>query len=225
LKEAGIGRVNISLDSLNAETFARITRGGRLQPVLEGIDGAVEAGLTPVKLNMVVMGGVNDHELADMVAFARQRKVLLRFIEAMPIGEAGFAALGQFVPATEIVSRLERTLGTRFVPAGAPQVKSAGPARYYRAVDGDLDIGIISAISQHFCETCNRVRLTSRGELVLCLGRENQLDLLTPLRDGATDAELTALIERGLRDKPWSHEMDSDAGSRRAGPHMVALGG
>lgn len=219
LRQAGLRRINISLDSLEAETFARITRGGQLERVIAGIDAAVAADLSPVKLNMVVMGGVNDHEIPAMIMFARTHGVILRFIEAMPVGEDGLAIMGHFVSAATIMERIRQHFIDELVPTTFGI--GAGPARYHRVMGLGVDVGIISALSKHFCETCNRIRLTSQGNLVLCLGRDDQIDLRTPLRAGASDQEICQQIVDAVLRKPHRHQFSNIAVAHR----MLALGG
>lgn len=204
LHEAGLSRVNISLDSLEEKTFAWITRSGKLAQVIAGIDAALAAKLRPVKLNMVVIGGINDHEIPAMVIFARERGVVLRFIEAMPVGKDGGAIMGRFVSAESIMERIRTHFAAEFMPTSS--CEGLGPARYHRVMGLGVDVGIISAMSRHFCETCNRVRLTSEGKLVLCLGRTEQVDLRIPLRSGATDMEMRQHILHAISLKPDHHQ-------------------
>lgn len=222
LKASGVERVNVSLDSLDPTTFARITRGGELVRVLAGIDAAIAAGLGPIKINMVVMNGVNDHEIPAMLAYAQERRLVLRFIETMPIGVHGQGAVRRFLSAEDILSRVREASGCDVTPVRT--LYGYGPARYFCITATGLDVGIISAMSQHFCESCNRVRLTSRGELVLCLGRENRVDLKAPLRAGAGGDDLKALIIDGIARKPASHAftLSGDGAPSHA---MTALGG
>lgn len=207
LREAGISRVNISIDSLEPENFSRITRGGDLSVVIRGIDAAVAAGMQPVKLNMVVMKSLNDHEIEAMLEFASQRNVELRFIETMPVG-AGIDMTKYFYPADKILERIRQRFGTELIPVKG--AKGAGPASYYQVGSGPLRIGVITAMSQHFCAGCNRVRLTAKGELVLCLGRENTISFREPLRNGSTDEELKQLIRSAILRKPERHDFTGE---------------
>ena len=222
LREAGLQRVNISLDSLNPEIFARITRGGQLSEVLAGIEAALQAGLQPVKVNMVVMRGVNDHEVPKMVDFARERGVMLRFIETMPIGAAGQDMSTRFVPMAQILDVIRHHSGSELIPVTQP--RGSGPARYFKLGAGNAEVGVISAQSRHFCDTCNRMRLTAQGKLVLCLGRDDQMDLKTPMRNGESDDQLLACIRRAVALKPERHlfeQVDTFPGTLP----MVAIGG
>jgi len=200
LKAAGVTRLNISLDSLDQERFQQLT-GGRLSKVLAGIDAALETGFTPIKINMVAMRGINEHEVIDMVEFCRRKGLALRFIETMPVGPAGFDAQKYYLPLDEV----ERTLREHFRLSPAA-MKGSGPARYFQVDDSTLRIGFITPQSQHFCETCNRVRLSVKGELYLCLGQEDKVDLGGLLRDGADDAELRQAIIDGIDKKPERHD-------------------
>jgi cyclic pyranopterin phosphate synthase len=199
LRTAGITRLNISLDSLDPDKFKQVT-GGRLERVLSGIDAALDAGFTPIKINMVAMRGVNDDEVNDMVDFCIDKGLTLRFIEAMPIGQGGQEAQDRYMPLDEV----ENTLRQRFrlTPAA---MKGSGPARYFQVDDTDLRIGFITPQSQHFCATCNRVRLNVTGDLYLCLGQENKVALGELMRGGASDDELEKAILGGIANKPERH--------------------
>jgi GTP 3',8-cyclase len=222
IKEYGVDRVNISLDTLNPETFTTLTRGGKLEGVLEGISAAVAAGLQPVKINMVVMKGINDSEIPDMVAYAGRHDLRLRFIETMPIGEAGKGISERYIPAEEILQRVTSRFGSELIPVHQP--RGSGPARYYKIAGTDAEVGIISARSQHFCDTCNRMRLTSSGQLVLCLGREDRMDLRQAIKAGASDDQLIQQIREAVQLKPESHQFDQDESHGETHP-MSALGG
>ncbi len=222
LRAAGVRRVNISLDSLDPEVFRRITRNGDLEAVLAGIDAALAAGMEPVKLNMVVMKGLNDGEIEAMFDFAAARGADLRYIETMPVGEAGIDGTGRFMPAVEILERLRRHAGAELVPV--PDRRGAGPARYYQVGDGPARVGVISALSRHFCDDCNRVRLTARGDLVLCLGQEDRVNLRDSLRGGLDDDGMKELIRAAIARKPRSHDFTRDR-QRVALRHMSSLGG
>ncbi len=208
LRRAGVGRLNVSLDSLDAETFAQIT-GGRLEQVLRGIEAARHAGFSPIRVNMVVLSGVNDDEVESVLGFCAERGFTLRLIETMPMGITGQSAASQYVDLQGIKERLERrfTLIPDILPGG-------GPARYYRVGASDTRIGFITPISQHFCETCNRVRLTVDGTLYLCLGQESSYPLRPLLRSGIDDAGLVEHLQRAIALKPERHEF-------REQPHKV----
>jgi cyclic pyranopterin phosphate synthase len=222
LKTAGVGRVNISVDSLDQDTFSAITRGGDLGQVLRGIDAAQAAGMTPIKINMVVMKGINKHEIYAMLDFALERGLELRFIETMPVGKAGADNMDCHYPTARILQRIRKHYGSKLIPMQARS--GPGPARYYQVGDSDMKVGVISAVSRHFCETCNRVRLTARGDLVLCLGHEDRISLRSALREGRSDVDIKQDILAAIARKPERHYFNSDA-EQRGATQMVSLGG
>jgi len=175
LKNAGVGRVNISLDTLEAQKFQKITGTEYHHEVLQGIDAALESGLTPVKLNMVVLAGINDSEIVPMVEYAAQRGLDLRFIESMPIGDAGVDVMQHHLPAEQILLRVKQAYGAELIPQA--QNNDGGPARYFRIGDKGAKVGVISAVSRQFCDHCNRVRLTATGDLLTCLGNAGSVAL------------------------------------------------
>ena len=200
LKQAGISRINVSLDSLDPERFRQITRGD-LEQVLAGLMEARHVGLSPVKINMVAMKGINDSEFEAMVDFCLENGFTLRLIETMPVGNTGRDAVDRFMDLREVRARL----GQRYelIPDVMP---GGGPARYVRVGGTELRIGFITPISQHFCETCNRVRISVDGTLYLCLGQEDKVEFRPMLRDGASHEELRDAIIRALALKPERHE-------------------
>lgn len=200
LKNAGVNRINISLDSLKPEVFKSITKG-RLDKVLDGLMAAKAAGFSPIKINMVVMRGINEDEIEDMVEYCLHHDFTLRFIETMPIGDTGRDASGHYVDLQTVKKRLEQTYD--LIPGVMP---GGGPARYSRIAGTDLRIGYITPISQHFCETCNRVRLSVDGTIYLCLGQEDSYSLRPMLRDGASDDDLESAILHAISLKPEKHE-------------------
>ena len=217
LRQAGVSRLNISLDTLEEATFKRIT-GSRLQPVLQGIEAARAAGFHPIKLNMVVMRGINDHEVERMVAYCMEHGLTLRFIETMPVGQGGRDASEHYLPLTEIETRLSRRY--RLQPAA---MRGSGPARYFQIEDSGLVVGFITPQSQHFCESCNRVRLSATGDLHLCLGQEDRLALRPLLRSGASDEAIQEAIREAVTRKPERHHFN-EAPTAIIRP-MSALGG
>lgn len=222
LKQAGITRVNISIDSLRPQRFHHITRGGDLEKVLLGVDAALAVDMRPVKFNMVVMKGTNDDEIEAMVDYGIEKGVEVRFIETMPIGPAGISMMDQHYAADKILQRIKAHVGSDLIPV---QSRSHdGPSRNYQIAGTDAKIGVISAVSQHFCETCNRVRLTAKGVLALCLGQEDSVDLRTPLRDGISDAELKQLIVDAMQKKPERHFFNENVHNIEF-REMVSLGG
>ena len=222
LAEAGLHRVNISLDTLRPERFRAITRWGNLDDLLAGIDAAFAAGLEPVKINTVVMRGQNEDELVDLARQAAAAGWHLRFIEWMPVGDAAQHQNwhDHLVTAPEIRALIETALGA-LEPASV--ARGAGPARIYRLPGSRGTLGFISAVSQHFCATCNRLRLTADGKLRPCLLASDELDLRTPLRQGVSEAQLAALLEQAIRAKPGRHHLADHAEvSDRA---MAQIGG
>ena len=206
LYRAGVRRLNASLDSLRPEVFNRIT-GGRLDRVLRGLAAARRAGFAPIRINTVVMGGVNDGEVESILEFCAERGFTLRLIETMPMGETGQAAAEHYLDLQTIKQRLERcfTLIPDLLPGG-------GPARYYRLDGSETRIGLITPLSQHFCATCNRVRLTVDGTLCLCLGQEHSYPLRPLLRAGIDDAELLDHLRRAIALKPRGHDFTDQPG-------------
>ena len=200
LRDAGVSRINVSLDTLKPERFKQIT-GGELQPVLDGLKAASEAGLSPVKINMVAMRGINDDEFEDMVEFCLQHNFTLRMIETMPVGSTGLNASDHYLDLQTVKQRLAERY--ELIPGVMP---GGGPARYVQVKGTDLRIGFITPISQHFCETCNRVRLSVDGTLYMCLGQDNKMELRPLLRDGVSDEELRQALIEAIALKPEKHE-------------------
>jgi len=199
LSAAGLRRINISLDSLKPERFFELTRRDALDEVLKGIDAAVAANLNPVKLNVVAVRGVNDDEFADFVAFGREHGVVVRFIEFMPLD-----AQSQWGPH-RVVSRAEvlSAIGDRF-PFEAMK-RGSEPAERFRLLDGSSEFGVIPSVTEPFCESCDRLRLTSDGMLRNCLFATEDFDLRTALRSGGSDDDLAAVIERCVGAKWAGH--------------------
>jgi cyclic pyranopterin phosphate synthase len=200
LRDAGISRINVSLDSLDATRFKEITQG-KLDKVLAGLMAAKAAGFAPIKINMVVMKGINEDEVEDMVDFCIEHDFTLRFIETMPMGDTGRSATDHYVDLQTVKARLAKRFD--LLPGVMP---GGGPARYVRVAGTDLRIGFITPISQHFCETCNRVRLSVDGTLYMCLGQEHRFELRPLLRTGCSDAELETAILTAIDLKPERHE-------------------
>jgi cyclic pyranopterin phosphate synthase len=200
LRDAGVSRINVSLDSLDPERFGQITKGD-LERVLAGLMEARRVGLSPVKINMVAMKGVNDGEFESMVDFCLENGFTLRLIETMPVGDTGRDAVDRYIDLQEVRARLASRY--ELIPDVMP---GGGPARYVRVGGTEMRIGFITPISQHFCETCNRVRLAVDGTLYLCLGQEDKVEFRPMLRDGASHEELRDAIVRALALKPERHE-------------------
>lgn len=202
LYDAGISRINVSLDTVNPDKFNEITQG-KLEKVTNGLLTAKAVGLDPIKINMVIMKGVNDDDVEDMVEFCMNNGFTLRFIETMPVGDTGRNAIDYYIDLHEIEHRLAQKY--ELIPA---VMKGAGPARYVQVADTNLKIGFITPISQHFCDTCNRVRLSATGTLYMCLGDEYKYELRTILRQGVSDDELDQIIRDAINLKPLKHEFN-----------------
>lgn len=203
LRHAGLTRVNVSLDTLREDRFLTIARRPGLSDVLRGIDAAIAAGLTPVKLNCVVMRGTNDDELAEFARLTRERSVFVRFIELMPVLENLGIAADAYVSSDEILARVGAIGELR--PAGGPG--GNGPARYFAFAGAPGAVGVISPLSHDYCDRCNRVRLTADGRLRLCLFGDYALDLRAPLRSGASAEELAGLLRSAMLIKPERHHL------------------
>lgn len=204
LKAAGLERVNVSVDTLNAEKFHRITRWGHLDQVMAGVRAAEAAGLTPLKINAVVARGFNEDDVADLAALTLTHPWQVRYIEMMPFGDVASFAQDATVSQAEIMQRIEDQLG-QLEPV--EDAKLDGEARLYRLPNSLAAIGFISTVTNPFCASCTRVRLTADGKLRLCLLRDDEGDLLTPLRNGASDAEMEKLIRSLIWRKPWGHDL------------------
>lgn len=200
LRRAGVARLNISLDSLDPGCFARITGRDCLADVLDGLRAAKHVGFSPIKLNMVVQAGVNEAEVARMVEFAIEHGFILRLIEPMPVGDSGRNTQG--VDLSKLGVRLAERYGL------LPQLKGehGGPARYWVTPDGGMSLGVITPMSQHFCASCNRIRIGVDGTLYLCLGQNDSIPLGQQLRAGASDAELISTIRDAVARKPERHD-------------------
>jgi cyclic pyranopterin phosphate synthase len=202
LADAGLDRVNISLDTLDPEKFRRLTRWGKVEDVWQGIFAAEEAGLTPIKINAVVVRGYNESDVLEIARLTNDHPWQVRFIEMMPFAGATELQIKQVVNWEEIRERIENVFGT-LEPVG--NGKLDGEARLFHFPGAIGDIGFISSVTKPFCADCNRARLTADGRLRLCLLREKEVDLLTPLRDGAGLEDLRQMILDGIWHKPWGH--------------------
>lgn len=221
LREAGIRRVNISLDSLDPARFRELTRTGELSDVLAGIEAATAAGFERVKLNSVILRGRNDEEVEALTAFALARQLDLSFIEEMPLGEIGeHDRAEQFVGSDEIRERLQQRWP--LVPALA---SAAGPSRYWTVPGHSSRIGFISPHSNNFCAACNRVRVTVEGRLLLCLGNEHSVDLKPILRASEDDAPLRQAILDAMAIKPERHHFSHDTNAEQLVRFMNMTGG
>lgn len=199
LRDAGVDRLNVSLDTLQPSRFAEITRRDALADVLAGLSTAREIGFAPIKINMVWLAGINDDELEAMVDFCRRGQFILRLIETMPMGKTGRQS--QYASLQPLITMLKDRFGLidGLIPGG-------GPARYLVSPDGQFSLGFITPMSQHFCATCNRIRLTVDGILHLCLGQEDRLDLRSLMRSGESDESLIAAIQAAIDRKTERHE-------------------
>ena len=207
LRKAGLQRLNISLDSLDADKFHSITRTGKLARVLDGIDAAREAGFRGIKLNAVVMKGRNDQEVPDLVDYARRKQIDITFIEEMPLGEISEHDRGESLCTSDEV----RDIIPRHYDLLPATTDSGGPARYYRMADSPIQVGFISPHSHNFCSTCNRVRVTVEGRLLLCLGNEHSVDLRRVLRANPTsDQRLQDAIAQAMALKPEKHHFSTN---------------
>ena len=230
LKAAGLRRINVSLDSLKPDRFRRITKRGDLAKVLEGLFAAQSHGLQPIKINAVIERGVNDDEILDLVAFAREHGFAIRFIEYMDVGNANNWKSERMVSKKEILE----TINARFPLRKLGRGKGSAPSVDYQFLDGSGDIGVIASVTEPFCSTCTRARLTADGKLVTCLFSQQGYDLKTRMRSGATDAELLEVISA-----VWLQRKDRYSEERLAALHspvgydpashkkleMISLGG
>ena len=214
LKQAGLRRVNISLDSLDPKRYENITGFDKLEEVLRGIRAAQEADLEPVKINMVVMGGINDDEVINFGRLSMEEGWHVRFIELMPFA----ADSPRFVPIRDIQQRLA-PLG-KLEPCSIP--KGEGPAKYYRFLDTAGTIGFIAPMSEHFCIQCNRLRLTADGKLLPCLMSDTRVDLLPLIRKSASRRQLRNIIKKAVAAKPMGHQLQEGVHSQRP---MTQIGG
>ncbi len=213
LKHAGVKRINISLDSLNAERFKQITRIGNLEQVLDGLQAAIAVGFDGIKLNTVLMRGINDDEAEDLVSFAIQHNIDISFIEEMPLGDVSHIRDSTFVSNSDTLKRLQSKHSLI-----ASTHTSGGPARYWQVANTATKIGFISPHSHNFCESCNRVRISCKGELFLCLGQDDKVELMPLLREHPDDdTPLKEAILNSMNIKPKGHDFDL----KRATPAVV----
>jgi GTP 3',8-cyclase len=233
LAESGLRRINVSLDSLRADVFHELTRRDDLHRVLAGIDAALDAGLDPVKVNCVVMRGVNDDEVVDLAAFGREKGVGVRFIEFMPLDAEGAWSADQVVPAAEILEKIHAVFPLATLPApgsGHCETGHVEPAERFAYADGIGDVGVIASVTEPFCDNCDRIRITAEGKLRTCLFALDEYDLRAIVRDdtGATDAEiddrLAAEIARAVGTK-WAGHRIGQVDFIRPSRSMSQIGG
>lgn len=214
LKEAGLSRVNVSLDTMNEEKYSYITRGGKLRDVMNGIEAAEGVGLQPVKLNTVLIGGFNDDEIEDFVELTTKRPIDVRFIELMPIGQAGHWSKKHFISNSVILDRVKE-----LIPVIAEDPSS--PAKYYKLPGAMGKVGLINPISHAFCGNCNRIRLTADGKLKPCLHSEDEIDVRAAIR---SKESLHDIIIESIYRKPTQHSLNSK-GSKPIERDMYRIGG
>ena len=221
LRAAGVRRINVSLDTLSADTFTAITRWGRIEKTLDGIFAAKAAGLA-VKINTVALRGVNEDEFDTLLAWCGEHGFDLCLIETMPMGEIDADRTDQYLPLSLVRSRLRHRWTLQ-----ETDYRTGGPARYYTVAETGRRIGFITPMTHNFCESCNRVRLTCTGTLYMCLGQDDQADLRAVLRAGASEAELAHAIRAAIARKPRGHDFVIDRRHNRpsVGRHMSLTGG
>ncbi len=221
LKAVGVKRINVSLDTLDAEKFRDVTRWGALPQVMAGIDAAQAAGLK-IKINTVALKGVNEDELPRLVEWAHGRDMDLTLIEVMPLGEIGEGRIDQYLPLSMVRARLAEQFTLEDL-----DYRTGGPARYVRVTETGGRLGFITPLTHNFCESCNRVRITCTGTLYMCLGQADAADLRTPLRASESNDPLHAAIDEAIGRKPKGHDFIIDR--RHQGPalarHMSVTGG
>jgi cyclic pyranopterin phosphate synthase len=206
LANAGLKRINISLDSFKEKRYREITRGGELRDVLEGIEAAEKAGLHPIKINVVPIKGFNDDEIEDFARLTLKKTYNIRFIEFMPIGAKSIWSAEKYISTDEIKDRV-----SKISPLLPVRIRRSGPARYFRFEDAPGVIGFISPITHHFCGTCNRLRITSDGKIRPCLFSETLIDIKTVIRSGADDKEIERILKLSIDIKPEKHNIDRES--------------
>ncbi|MBN1473487.1 MAG: GTP 3',8-cyclase MoaA [Syntrophaceae bacterium] len=203
--DAGIHRINISLDSLNEEKYAKVTGGGDLQAVLRGIKKAEEIGFAPIKINTVVINGFSDDEILDFAKIAFEKPFQVRFIELMPFGQAHTFHTENYLPIDQVMKKIMSRYKLEKVEE--KKTKADGPAKIFKIRGGAGEVGFISPLSGHFCATCNRLRLTADGKLRSCLLRDDEFDLKKMLRQNCSDADLKKFIREVISLKPKGHDI------------------
>ena len=221
LYDCGIRRINVSLDTLDAEQFAKITRWGRIEQVMSGLAAAKAAGLA-IKINAVALKGVNEHQIDDMVAWCGDEGYDMTLIETMPLGDIVGQRTDQYLPLSLVRKRLKKTW--TLIDS---DYASGGPARYVRVKETGRRLGFITPMTHNFCESCNRVRLTCTGTLFMCLGQEDAVDLRTPLRASETNGPLVDAIHKAIDRKPKGHDFVIDRRTEQPAlaRHMSLTGG
>ena len=221
LKASGIKRINISLDSLNPLNFKKMTRTGDLNKVLDGIEYAISIGLKQLKLNTVIMKGINDHEIFDLIEFAIKKNIDISFIEEMPLGTTEFSRKSTFTSNDEILEKIK----TNYL-IDKIKYRTGGPAEYWQILGTKSRIGLISPHSHNFCEDCNRVRISCKGELFLCLGQDDKIELMPLLRKYPNnDQPIKDAILNSMKIKPKSHEFNIEQSKPAVVRFMSHTGG
>ena len=204
LKSSGVKRINISLDSLDPLTFKKMTRTGVLEDVLKGIEHAVEVGFEKIKLNTVLMKGINDHELFELIDYAIKYGLDISFIEEMPLGSTDFERKVTAVSNNDVLEKIKDKYSVKSI-----SLSTGGPAKYWQVEGSNTRVGLISPHSHNFCEDCNRVRISCKGELFLCLGQEEKIELMPLLRNHLHDDQpIKDAIINSMKIKPLSHEFN-----------------
>ncbi|MCH2327152.1 MAG: radical SAM protein, partial [Rhodospirillales bacterium] len=221
LAACGIKRINVSLDSRDANKFAEITRWGRLEQVMDGLAAARDVGLA-IKINTVALKNINEHEIDEMLGWCGEEGYDLTLIETMPLGDIGGDRVEQYLPLSEVRERLEQTFTFTDL-----DYKTGGPARYVEVKETGRMLGFITPLTHNFCEGCNRVRLTCTGTLYMCLGQDDAADLRRPLRASEADEVLDAAIDEAIARKPKGHDfvIDRDYSGPALARHMNVTGG
>jgi len=222
--DAGIRRINVSLDSLNKDKYFRITNGGNLDTVLRGIAKAEEVGFSPIKINTVAIKGFNDDEVLEFAQLALNKPFQVRFIELMPVGQAKADYSEDYLPAAQLMQII--TGRYKLEKVSAEKSRSDGPATIFKIKGGRGEIGFINPVSSHFCSTCNRLRLTADGKLRTCLLKEDEFDLKKAIRNGCSDADLEKYIREAILLKPKQHDLScTQEHLKKCHRNMSAIGG
>ena len=222
--DAGITRINISLDSLNKEKYFQITNGGSLDAVLRGIAKAEQIGFSPIKINAVAIKGFNDDEVLDFAKLAVDKPFQVRFIELMPMGQANSVHGEDYFPMSQLIQKISAKCELEQLKV--KESKSAGPATIFKIKGGLGELGFINPVSSHFCSTCNRLRLTADGRLRACLLKDEEIDLKKELSENCSDAVLESLIQEAILLKPKHHDLDcSDRHLKKCHRDMSEIGG
>ena len=221
LKDAGVSRINVSLDTLDAAVFKRITRLGDINQVFKGIDAAKEAGLR-VKINTVAMAGENEHEIPELIRWASREDLDITLIETMPLGDTGADRATSFLSLMPYLDHLKEQFD--LVPS---LHKTGGPSRYYDIAGTNSRLGVITPLSHNFCATCNRVRVTATGRIYMCLGQDDHIDLRAALRGPSPEHDLPAALDKAMMRKPKSHDFAMTDGEMtgKVNRHMSMTGG